>query len=365
VHFDKTITAIGAPTVSVSTVSNSQTTSATLNGSVSSTGGDNLTVRGFKYYQSTDCTGSESIVSESGNFGAESYSFNLTNLLAGTSYSHKAYATNTVGTGNSGTCQTFTTSAIASGTATAGTPATSGSTYTTRVYGASQPIVSGTEFASFAVPSGHAFDSPFVFDASGSFGSNEIVKYSWDFGDGTTAEGMKVEHQYSSPGRYSITLTMTDKVGKSTTVTHTADANPTKPTVEDITTDGNDLVFKGRSYPKSIVHLDIHSNPLVVQTKTDDKGEWVYRVIDAKKTLGTGDHTVLASASYVLADSTELKSESSKTYDFNVSLDDGKLKVDMEKTKTRTWQYISLGLVLLIVAGFTLGILRKRKATNR
>jgi peptidoglycan/xylan/chitin deacetylase (PgdA/CDA1 family) len=220
---------------------------------------------------------------------------------------------------------------------------------------------SNNPLATFSTISSHAYDLPFAFDASESFSTKGIVKYHWDFGDGATAEGIKVEHQYNSPGRYTVILTITDKAGKTATKQQTIDANPTKPTVEDISADGNDLVFKGKSYPKTTVRLEIHSDPLSVQANADDKGEWVYKVTDAKNTLGTGDHTVLASASYVLADNSELKSEPSKTYDFQVSLDDDKLKVDMEKTKTRTWQYISLGLILIIVVGFVLNRVRKKR----
>jgi PKD repeat protein len=39
----------------------------------------------------------------------------------------------------------------------------------------------------------------------------EIVSYAWDFGDGTDAgEGETVEHVYTAPGEYTITLTVTD-----------------------------------------------------------------------------------------------------------------------------------------------------------
>lgn len=237
-------------------------------------------------------------------------------------------------------------------------PAVSSSTGTAQTY-------LSTFFAYFVIPPSHAFDSPFTFDASGSYSINGITKYLWDFGDGTTSEEMKVDHQYQVPGRYTVTLTVTDKTGKTATQSQVVDAKPPAPTVESITADGTDLVFKGKSYPKTIIHLDIHSNPVSARTDTDEKGDWVYKMSDATSTLDKGDHTVLAKASFVLADKTELSSEPSKTYDFKVSLDDGKLKVEMGKT--RTWQYISLGLGLLLIAGagFVLTRAREKKRNKR
>ncbi|GAA5227763.1 LamG domain-containing protein [Paeniglutamicibacter antarcticus] len=48
-------------------------------------------------------------------------------------------------------------------------------------------------------------------DASGSIppeAGGDITGYAWDFGDGTTGEGMNASHTYTAPGTYSITLTV-------------------------------------------------------------------------------------------------------------------------------------------------------------
>ncbi len=59
------------------------------------------------------------------------------------------------------------------------------------------------------------------FDASGSYDPNgEIVSYKWDFGDGTTGEGVKVSHSYDKEGYYVITLTVTDDAGAISKVRH-------------------------------------------------------------------------------------------------------------------------------------------------
>jgi PKD repeat protein len=42
-----------------------------------------------------------------------------------------------------------------------------------------------------------------------------ITTYAWDFGDGNTAEGITVEHTYTTAGEYTVTFTVTDDDGDS------------------------------------------------------------------------------------------------------------------------------------------------------
>lgn len=52
------------------------------------------------------------------------------------------------------------------------------------------------------------------FDASSSFDPDgEIVEYRWDFGDGSTAEGVTTTHAYGQDGEYLVTLTVVDDSG--------------------------------------------------------------------------------------------------------------------------------------------------------
>ena len=57
----------------------------------------------------------------------------------------------------------------------------------------------------------------YYFDASGSKADEVIQKYQFDFGDGSQLEGKeaKVVHAYDVSGEYTVTLTITDRKGKS------------------------------------------------------------------------------------------------------------------------------------------------------
>lgn len=61
--------------------------------------------------------------------------------------------------------------------------------------------------------------------ASTAAAGHTLVKYDWNFGDGTSATGMTPQHIFTAAGTYTVTLTVTDDVGQtkvfSTTVTVT------------------------------------------------------------------------------------------------------------------------------------------------
>ena len=57
------------------------------------------------------------------------------------------------------------------------------------------------------------------FDASSSYDEDgKIVKYKWNFGDGTKKEGMKVEHTYTWGGIFTVTLQVVDDDGYTSSV---------------------------------------------------------------------------------------------------------------------------------------------------
>ena len=74
-----------------------------------------------------------------------------------------------------------------------------------------------------------------------------IVSYSWDFADGTTAEGVSATHVYEDNGTFVVILTVTDDDGDTATDTVTVSVNNVPPTVEigQATVDGLnvDVVF--------------------------------------------------------------------------------------------------------------------------
>jgi PKD repeat protein len=52
------------------------------------------------------------------------------------------------------------------------------------------------------------------FDASGSSDlDGQIVRYVWDFGDGTRERGMTLTHVYTQTGNFQVTLTVVDDAG--------------------------------------------------------------------------------------------------------------------------------------------------------
>jgi len=60
-----------------------------------------------------------------------------------------------------------------------------------------------------------------TFDSSNSTDNIGIISYEWNFGDGTSSEGTKVTHAYSSPEIYKATLTIKDAAGNASSHTIT------------------------------------------------------------------------------------------------------------------------------------------------
>ena len=100
--------------------------------------------------------------------------------------------------------------------------------------------------ALFNAPRKSCAGAEVVFDASDSFDADDEVKtYHWDFGDGQTAEGMQVSHNYREPGIYWPKLTVTDGSGSiCSTATETVDILVNAPPVADAGPDV-DMLFGG------------------------------------------------------------------------------------------------------------------------
>jgi PKD repeat protein len=71
------------------------------------------------------------------------------------------------------------------------------------------------------------------FDARASYDPDgNIVSYTWDFGDGETAEGIVVHHSYANPGSYTVRLSVIDdKDAKSSTSSSFSITPPNKPPI--------------------------------------------------------------------------------------------------------------------------------------
>ena len=62
----------------------------------------------------------------------------------------------------------------------------------------------------------HTCNQKVSFDASKSIDPDgDVLTYSWEFGDGTRGQGRSIEHTYSSPGIYPVSLTIDDGHGLS------------------------------------------------------------------------------------------------------------------------------------------------------
>lgn len=87
-----------APTVTTQAGSSVEATTATGNGNITDTGGQNATAWGVCYKTSTGCTTADSVAAGSGTGGTGAFTASMTSLSSGTTYYIKAYATNSAGT---------------------------------------------------------------------------------------------------------------------------------------------------------------------------------------------------------------------------------------------------------------------------
>ena len=90
--------------------------------------------------------------------------------------------------------------------------------------------VDAQPMAAFSVPSNPTSPGTRIaFDASSSSDSvGTIAAYAWDFGDGNAGSGASAGHSYATPGRYQVTLIVTNDAGQTDTLKHTVtvDAAP-------------------------------------------------------------------------------------------------------------------------------------------
>ncbi len=156
-----------------------------------------------------------------------SFTFSPSSPTAGQSVSFNASGSTDTGATITGYAWTFGDGSTGSGV-TASHPYSAAGTYTVRLTvtdslghssstthsvtvasGSSNPVASFT----FS-PSSPTVKRSVSFNASGSTDTGAtITGYAWTFGDGSTGSGRTVSHLYSSAGTYSVTLTVTDRLG--------------------------------------------------------------------------------------------------------------------------------------------------------
>lgn len=85
-----------APTLTTDTANNIASNIASLNGTISETGGENSTTRGFEYGTTPS---PDRVVSEDGSFSAGAFQLDIGGLIPGQQYFFRAFATNSLGTG--------------------------------------------------------------------------------------------------------------------------------------------------------------------------------------------------------------------------------------------------------------------------
>lgn len=93
------VTPVVIPTVTTQAVTNILSTTATGNGNITNTGGENCTKRGICYNLTGNPTVADSKVEEMGSFGTGAFTESLINLSPGTTHHVKAYAYNSAGYG--------------------------------------------------------------------------------------------------------------------------------------------------------------------------------------------------------------------------------------------------------------------------
>jgi len=95
-------------------------------------------------------------------------------------------------------------------------------------------VVNAPPVASFSTTPGMAYPGVYIaFNATGSSDrENGIVSYAWDFGDGTTAEGIVALHAFAAHGSFAVRLIVTDDLGLYNETTKTIQVGNRGPVIE-------------------------------------------------------------------------------------------------------------------------------------
>lgn len=117
------------------------------------------------------------------------------------------------------------------------------------------------------------------FDGTGSSDSDgSISRYEWDFGDGAAATGATPTHTYSSPGNYTVSLTVTDNDGSSRTTNREIRISDSRPSVSTVSVEDAPINYSDAATTQNItVVFDEPMNTSVLPsvTVTNDEGATV------------------------------------------------------------------------------------------
>ena len=97
-----------------------------------------------------------------------------------------------------------------------------------------------------------------TFDASSSSASSP-ASYAWDFGDATTASGVRLSHTYASGSTYTVTLTVTDGTGATSVATQTVTVTAQPPVPAPVASfthscSGRNCIFDGSSSQNAVAY---------------------------------------------------------------------------------------------------------------
>ena len=149
---------------------------------------------------------------------------------------------------------------------------------------------------------------PVLFDASSSHSTGDtIATYAWQFGDGSTGRGRTIEHVFSSPGQYSVELTIVTEEAKQAfasrklTILHGLVVPSAYPSIQaaiDAATDGETVVVMPGTYRENI---RIRGKRITVQSSDPDSSGVVRSTViqgaeEGRPTvrIGSGSEATLA-----------------------------------------------------------------------
>ena len=127
-------------------------------------------------------------------------------------------------------------------------------------------------------PMGAQVGEKLLFNADSSFDPEKnIISHSWDFGDGSTAQGKQVTHSFSQLGTYPVTLTVTDGANQSNSSGITiwiqeSNTPPEKPTIY-----GKNKADKSKRQTYDFTAIDSEGNDLYYYIDWGDGSfeEWI------------------------------------------------------------------------------------------